>query len=83
MKKLALVLATTIAMVSFAMPASARVTHHRVISQVPVTTVYYDPWGYGAYSAYAYYPYGATTIPGTTAAMRAVTPTGAAIGAGN
>ena len=55
-KKLTFALATTIAMVSFAMPASARVTHHRVISQASVATVYYDPWGYSAYSGYAYYP---------------------------
>ena len=64
MKKLVFAPATTIALVSFAMPASARVTHHRVISQAPVTTVYYDPWRYGAYSAYAYYPYGGYYYPG-------------------
>jgi hypothetical protein len=41
-----------------------RVTHHRVISQAPLTTVYYNPWQYGAYSAYAYYPYGGYYYPG-------------------
>ena len=83
MKKLTFALATTIALVSFAMPASARVTHHRVISQASVATVYYDPWGTARIPHTLTILTVATTIPGTTAAMRAATPTGAAIGADN